>query len=79
MSTERIESHPSEQSIPSRVVLLDYPGAAELLGLALPTLYSKVCRKEIPHIRLSGRMVRFDRDELIAWLNEHRVPVHSDN
>ncbi|MDP2342263.1 MAG: helix-turn-helix domain-containing protein [Deltaproteobacteria bacterium] len=52
---------------------LTYEQAAEYLGVALPTLYSLVCRKAVPHVRLSARMVRFDVDDLDRWLDSRRV------
>ena len=55
--------------------LLTYPEAADFLRMKLPTLYSKVSRREIPHVRLSGRDVRFDVAELTAWLDARRVAV----
>lgn len=55
--------------------LLTYKETASFLAMKLPTLYSKVCRHEVPHVRLSGRCVRFDPDELQAWLDARRVPV----
>ena len=53
--------------------LLNYDQAAALLNVAKGTLYSKVCRKEIPHRRLSPRLVRFDAEELRAWIAAHAV------
>ena len=58
--------------------LLNYEAAAKMLGLKLPTLYSHVCRKRIPHIRLSQRMVRYDEDELAAWLRSKSVAPKAD-
>lgn len=55
--------------------LVGYSGASEITGLCEGTLYSKVCRKEIPHIRLSPRLVRFSPEELTEWIAKHRVPV----
>lgn len=55
--------------------LVDYKTAAEILGMPIPTLYSKVCRREIPHIRLSSRLVRFDTTILEDWLESHKVEV----
>lgn len=54
---------------------LDYDGLAAWLSIPKPTLYSKVCRKEIPHHRLGPRMVRFNRQEILAWLDQHRVDI----
>ncbi len=48
--------------------MLTYQEAAEFLSMRLATLYSKVSRHEIPHVRLSGRMVRFDPDALAEFL-----------
>lgn len=57
---------------------LTYEQAAEYLGLKLSTLYSKISRKEIPHYRLSGRCVRFNRRELIEWMESHHVDVEKE-
>lgn len=56
-----------------------YKAAQQITGLALPTLYSKVSRREIPHYRVGPRLVVFDEAELIAWLTRERVaPGQSD-
>ncbi len=55
--------------------LLSYLEAADFLNMKLATLYSKVSRKEIPHLRLSGRMVRFDPEKLQEWLEKRAVEV----
>jgi len=54
--------------------LLDYESAAVYLRLKKSTLYAKVSRHEVPFIRLSGRLVRFDRAQLDAWLDQRSVP-----
>ncbi len=53
--------------------LLTYQQLHVLTGLALGTLYEKVARREIPHVRLGRRLVRFERDAVEAWLAKHRV------
>ncbi len=55
--------------------LLTYAEAGELLGLKLSTLYAMVSRRQLPHVRLGGRLVRFDRAELESWIAARRVPV----
>ena len=55
--------------------LITYTEAAELIGVQQGTLYSMVSRRQIPHIRLSARLVRFDQDELAAWIDARRVAV----
>jgi excisionase family DNA binding protein len=54
-------------------MLINYKKCAELLDVPLSTLYSMVCRKRIPFIRLSGRSVRFDVEEIQRWLDERRI------
>lgn len=41
--------------------------AAEYLGYAKETLYTKVSRDEIPHTKV-GKFLRFDPDELDQWI-----------
>jgi excisionase family DNA binding protein len=52
-----------------------YPEMSHFTGLPLGTLYSMVSNQLIPHVRLGGRLVLFDRVEIEAWLDEQRVPV----
>ncbi len=52
---------------------LTYEEAARFLNLKLETLYSMVSRREIPHIRLGRRFVRFSRADLLRWLDNRRV------
>jgi excisionase family DNA binding protein len=53
--------------------LLDYDEAAKLLGVRRGTMYAWVSQRRVPFIRFSARCVRFDRAELQAWVEEHRV------
>lgn len=50
-----------------------YREAAEYLGIPYGTLRAKVSRKEIPHYRLSDRLVLFDLDELDEWMRTKLV------
>jgi hypothetical protein len=54
---------------------LTYKQAAALLAVPIGTVYAWVHQKRIPHFRISGRCVRFDRAELLCWLDSQRVPV----
>jgi excisionase family DNA binding protein len=45
-----------------------YKQAAEHTGIPEGTLRALVCRKSIPHIRVSPRLVLLDLDELDQWL-----------
>ena len=57
--------------------LLTYTEAAALLAMTRGALRAAVARGAIPHVRLGNRTVRFDRDELVAWLAGCRVPARS--
>ena len=52
---------------------LNYEEAAKVLGMKRGTLYALVSRRQIPHVRLSRRMVRFPESELRQWLRERLV------
>lgn len=54
---------------------LDYCAAAAHLGIKLSTLRSLVSRGQIPHIRLTARLVVFDLDALERHLDAKRVEV----
>jgi excisionase family DNA binding protein len=47
--------------------LLDIKQASELLGLAVPTLYSKVSGRLIPHSKV-GKKLFFSREQLTLWI-----------
>lgn len=55
--------------------MLNYPEAARIIGVPIGTLYSWVGRRQIPHVRLGPRLVRFQRCELDAWLAQKHVPA----
>ncbi len=55
--------------------LIGYPELAQLTGLPKGTLYSLVHRRQIPHIRLGPRLVRFRRTDVAAWMAQGSVTV----
>ena len=54
---------------------LNYREAARMLGIPVGTLRSMVCRRRVPHIRISPRIVVFDIAVLEAWIAARRVGV----
>ena len=52
--------------------LIDIPTAAEHLGTSPRHIRRLVAERRIPYLKL-GHYVRFDPDELEAWLDDHRV------
>jgi excisionase family DNA binding protein len=53
---------------------LDVAGAATYLGVKERQIRSLVYRREIPFTKV-GRLVRFDIQELDAWLKVNTVPM----
>lgn len=47
--------------------MLNIKDAAVFLGLSVPTLYSKVSRKEIPYHK-PGKRLYFQKSELLDWI-----------
>jgi excisionase family DNA binding protein len=47
---------------------------SELTGWAVPTIYGKVHRREIPHFK-RGKNLMFSRKAIKEWLDEGRVPT----
>jgi excisionase family DNA binding protein len=58
--------------------MVGYSEAATCLGVPVGTIYAWVARRQIPHHRLGPRLVRFDRDELEAWLERKRVQEQTE-
>lgn len=55
--------------------LVGYEGAERITGIGRGTLASMVSRRQIPHVRLGKRLVRFDPVELAEWIAARRVPA----
>jgi excisionase family DNA binding protein len=69
-SIEQLLLHRQEQS-PGQEELLNITQAAKFLNLSVPTIYSKVCRKEIP-VNKRGKRLYFYASELTEWVKSGR-------
>jgi len=58
--------------------LVGYSKLSKYLDIPVGTLYAWVHENRIPHIRISGRTVRFDLDQIDAWLRQRQKGDHSD-
>lgn len=56
--------------------LIDIQTLATLLSVKPKTLYDWVYRGIIPYYKIGKRLVRFDYDEIVKWL-EHKKHVNS--
>jgi excisionase family DNA binding protein len=52
--------------------LLTIEGAAKLLNLSVATIYTKVCKNEIP-VNKQGKRLYFYRTELMDWIKSGRI------
>ncbi|MBW4888966.1 helix-turn-helix domain-containing protein [Mucilaginibacter sp. HMF5004] len=68
---ERIEHLLTGQSQCQSEDLLTIKQAADFLDLAVPTLYSKVCRNEVP-VNKRGKRLYFYKSELTDWVKGGR-------
>ncbi len=51
---------------------LSYDETATLLNIKVNSLYSLVHRKEIPFFRFGRRIVRFEKECLLTWIQEKK-------
>lgn len=58
--------------------LLSYEQVSRMYAIKTGTLQSMVCRKQIPHVRIGPRTVRFRASDLKAWLAERNVAPEAD-
>lgn len=61
---------------PTRRPLMDLPTVATYLGVGERHIRRLVQERRIPYIKW-GHPLRFDPDEIDAWVNTKRVPVRS--
>jgi excisionase family DNA binding protein len=57
--------------------LLTISDAAKLLKLSVATIYSKVCRNEIPANK-QGKRLYFYREELLTWIKSGRIKTAAE-
>jgi len=55
--------------------LLNIEEASKLLNLSISTIYSKVCKREIP-VNKQGKRIYFYRRELMKWIKSGRVKTY---
>jgi excisionase family DNA binding protein len=55
--------------------VLNIQEASKLLNLSVSTIYSKVCKREIP-VNKQGKRIYFYRHELMKWIKSGRVKTY---
>lgn len=75
---DRIERLLSGQSLQtSESDILRPVEAAKFVNLALPTLYTKTSKGEIPHMKKGGRLY-FSKTELLEYIRQGRVRTRDE-
>jgi predicted DNA-binding transcriptional regulator AlpA len=63
--------------IDSREQLLNISDASKFLSLSIATIYTKVCRREIPASK-QGKRLYFDKRELIQWIKSGKRKTNQE-
>lgn len=76
---DRIEEKVNELTLrnPKELEYLNVEQALEFLQIAKSTLYNKVHKKEIPHLKFKG-CLRFKKEDLRAYLEEGKVATSEE-
>ncbi len=69
------EDHTSHVRLPIDEMPLTVRDAARFLGVSIQTVYLWVERKQIPHLRVMGRNIRFLRSELEPFRAQFKQEV----
>ncbi|SHL95581.1 helix-turn-helix domain-containing protein [Mucilaginibacter sp. OK098] len=78
-AVSRIEQLLTEERLPTKAEekMLNITEATVFLRLTKSTIYSKVCRGEIPAFK-TGRRLYFDKQELTGWIKSSRKTTNED-
>lgn len=71
-SIEKLLQENKVNSVKANDELLTISEAAILLKLSVSTIYTKVCRNEIP-VNKQGKRLYFHRGELLNWIKSGRI------
>ena len=66
-----------QEAVSAQDELLSVSQAAKFLNLSVPTLYSKVSRKEVP-VNKQGKRLYFYKAELVEWIKAGRKKTVSE-
>jgi excisionase family DNA binding protein len=61
----------------TRDILFNTDEASAFLHVAKPTLYSKVCRGELPHMK-KGKRLYFSKEALLEYIHSGRVKTNEE-
>jgi excisionase family DNA binding protein len=76
-SFSRIDPQPEEDRHNGSDLPLNVRDAARFLGVSPQTVYLWVERKQIPHLRVMGRNIRFLRSDLLPFREQFKREVEN--
>ena len=62
-----------EDIIDSAKEVLTVEEAAKFMGMARSTLYKMTCDQSIPFYRPNGKMIFFEKADILSWIRKNRV------
>lgn len=71
---ERLKS--LEDAIYTTKEILNMKDVCQYLDISQSLLYKLTCTGEIPHFKPRGKMIFFEKKELIAWIKRNKVNDH---
>jgi len=77
-SIEKLLHDRLQPTEPPQNEFLTVQQAAALLNLAVPTLYGKVHRREIPYSK-TGKKLSFRRSDIQTWIEANRRPTATES
>jgi excisionase family DNA binding protein len=58
---------------PIKTDYMDVSDLAQFLKMSESHVYTLTSKKEIPHIKMSGKKLLFDKSEILEWLKSKKV------
>ena len=74
---EVIESLIHDQNLNSKEIL-DFRESCKFLGLSKSTLYKLTCSGQIPFYKPNGKLIYFNKNELIHWITRRRIDSNEE-
>ncbi|MCK5136619.1 MAG: helix-turn-helix domain-containing protein [Bacteroidales bacterium] len=53
--------------------ILTFTEGCQLTGISNSYMYKLTSQRKIPHFKPNGKLIYFDRGELISWLKSNRI------
>ena len=62
-----------EDILDSSKEVLTVEEAAKFMGMARSSLYKMMCEQSIPFYRPNGKMIYFEKADILSWIRRNRV------